>query len=130
MSPIVSFDGFDDDGYDGYDDDYEEGYYTEPDKTPRHLYIKDGIIAREQGDNSWWVINGHWVGHINEIGEFVCDYNNKSCGKGIIITGEEWENAGVQPNDQYGFLRAEKAVGNGSIRKWLQRETDSWLGVY
>ena len=124
MSSLVSFDSFEGDGY---IDDYEEGYYTDHDKTPRHLYIKDGIIAREQEEGSWWVINGHWDGHIDENGEFICDYTNNSCGKGIIITGEEWENAGVQPNDQYGFLRAEKAVGNGSIRKWLQRETDSWL---
>jgi hypothetical protein len=120
MSSLVSFDSFE------YDD-YEEGYHTEPDKTPRHLYIEDDIVAREQSDNSWWVINGAWEGHIEE-GEFVCDYNNKSCGKGIIITGEEWDNAGSQPNDQYGFLRAKKAVGNGSIREILQRETNNWLG--
>ena len=131
MSSLVSFDSFEGDGY---IDDYEEGYYTDHDKTPRHLYIKDGIIAREQEEGSWWVINGHWDGHIDENGEFICDYTGDSCGKKdevIIITGEEWENAGVQPNDQYGLLRAKKAVKdmtrNLSIRKLLQNETDSWL---
>ena len=127
MSSLVSFDSFPDDGY---DDDYEEGYYTEPDKTPRHLYIEGDIVAREQEDNSWWVINGHWEGHIDENGEFICDFTNKGCGKKdkmTIITGEEWENAGVQPNDQYGFLRAKKAIEGMTLINWLQKETDSWL---
>ena len=63
------------DDYDGYDD--------EPYKTPRHLFIEDSIIAEEQEDGQWWVINGHWYGHIDEYGEFICDYTNKSCGKKI-----------------------------------------------
>ena len=85
MSPSVSFDSV---GYDGYDFDYDEGYYTDHDKTPRHLYIKDDIIAREQGDNSWWVIDGAWEGHIDEDGEFICNSTNKVSGKkdDIIIT--------------------------------------------
>ena len=127
MSSLVSFNSFE---YDGYDFDYDEGYYVDHDKTPRHLYIKDGIIAREQDHNSWWVINGAWEGHIDENGEFICDFNDKSCGKKdeiIIITGEEWENAGVQPNDQCGFLRAKKAIEGMTLIKWLQTETDNWL---
>lgn len=128
MSSLVSFDAFDDSFSNGYEClDYEEGYYTEPDKTPRHLYIEDHIIAREQEDDIWWVVNGAWEGHIDGNGEFICDFTDKSCGKGIIISGEEWENAGNQPNDKYGFLRAKKAIGAGSIRKLLQSETDSWL---
>ena len=127
MSSLISFDSFDDSFSNGYEfehigNDYEEGYYTEPDKTPRHLYIEGGIIAREQGDNIWWVINGHWDGHIDENGEFICDYTGDSCGKKdkmTIISGDEWENVGVQPNDQYGLLRAIKAIEGMSIRKVL-----------
>lgn len=128
MSSLVSFDAFECDGYDG--DDYKEGYYGESDKTPRHLYIEDGIIAREQEGGSWWVINGAWEGRIDENGEFICDFNGNVSGKKdeiIIITGEEWENAGVQPNDPYGFLRAKRAIEGMTLINWLQTETDSWL---
>ena len=129
MSSLISFDYSFSNGYEfeHIGNDCEDGYYTEPDKTPRHLYIEDGIIAREQSDNSWWVVNGAWEGHIDESGEFICNYDGGSCGKGTIITGDEWENVGVQPNDQYGLLRAEKAIDGMSIRKCLQNETDSWL---
>ena len=56
------------------DDDHWDNHVTEPDKTPRYLYIEDGILAEEQSNGSWWVINGQWDGHIDENGDFICDY--------------------------------------------------------
>ena len=109
------FDGFD------YDDVEEE----EESKPTEWLYIKEDIIATKQSDGSWWVENGHWEGHINDDGYFVCNMNgsvNKT--KPIFFADEKGEMKGNY-ND-YMHIAYKKFFS--SIRSILQNETDSWLG--
>ena len=101
----------------------------EPEKSARHLFIEDAIIAEEQSDGTWNVINGAWDGHIDKNGDFICDFNGNNCGKGTIITGEEWDNAKSEVDyHDYGFSRAKNALSKLSLKNVLQRETDNWLG--
>lgn len=127
MSTLIDYSRFSQESY-----DYEDYSTDEIDEPKEWLYIGEeqgcSIIAYRESGDSWFVVNGHWYGFIDNNGEFICEETNKSLGKPTIFEDEKLGNMGGDYNRMIWYADKKFSHVFNNIRNILQNETDNWLG--